>query len=75
MPRYSRRRARERASRQPDDLKTIEEFCEANRISESMFYKLKRMRPSKAPRTLKVGKRILITPEAEAEWRREREKD
>ena len=74
MPRYSRKK-RERGAQQPHDLKTIEEFCEANRISESMFYKLKRMRPSQAPRMLKVGKRILITPEAEADWRRARERD
>jgi hypothetical protein len=27
----------------------------------------------KGPREMKVGKRVLITPEAEADWRRERE--
>jgi hypothetical protein len=55
----------------PSDLHTIEDFCERNRISEAMYFKLKRL--GKAPREMKLGKKILITPEAETDWRRERE--
>ena len=55
----------------PSDLYTIEDFCERNRISEAMYFKLKRQ--GHAPREMKLGKKILITPEAEADWRRERE--
>ena len=55
----------------PSDLYTIEIFCERNRMSEAMYFKLKRQ--GKAPREMKIGKKILITPEAEADWRRERE--
>ena len=50
---------------------SIPEFCEAFSISEDFFYKLKRQ--GKAPRQMKVGARTLISMEAAAEWRRERE--
>lgn len=68
MPRKKRK-----LERLPGDLHTIESFCLANRISEAMYYKLKRQH--KGPREMKVGKRTLITPEAEADWRRAREQD
>ena len=50
---------------------SIPEFCEAHGISEDFFYKLKRQ--SQGPRLMKVGARTLISLEAAAEWRRERE--
>lgn len=46
-------------------------FCENNAISESKYFDLKRK--GKAPREIDLGDRIIITPEAEADWRRERE--
>jgi hypothetical protein len=51
--------------------KTIDEFCTAERISRGMYYKLKR--DGKAPREMAVGTAKRISPEAQAEWRRERE--
>ena len=50
---------------------SIPEFCEAFGISEDFFYTLKRQ--GKAPRLMKVGARTLISLEAAADWRRERE--
>jgi hypothetical protein len=52
---------------------TILEFCEAARISEDFFYKLKRQ--GQTPRLAKVGARTLITVTAANEWFKEREVD
>jgi hypothetical protein len=49
----------------------IEEFCKAHRISRAMLYKL--WNQGLGPRTMRTGKRVLITVEAAAEWRRENE--
>ena len=57
--------------RQPNDLHTIESFCQANKISVSTYYALKR--DGRGPKEMVVNKRRLITPEAEAAWRRARE--
>ena len=46
---------------------SINEFCKMNGISTSFFYKLQSQ--GKGPRTMKVGKRTLITTEAAREWR------
>lgn len=45
---------------------SVESFCEQFGISRSFFYKLRRQ--GKAPRTLTIGRRRLITPDAIAEW-------
>ena len=68
-----RRSAFKRGSREhrPGDAHTIPSFCVSNRISPSLYYKLKRQ--GKVAREIEVGDRILITEEAEADWRRERE--
>jgi hypothetical protein len=50
---------------------SVREFCTAHGISDHMFFKLQRQ--GLAPRTMRVGARTLITVEAAAEWRRERE--
>ena len=50
---------------------SIRTFCIAHSISEDMFFKLQRQ--GLAPRTMRVGARTLISVEAAAEWRRERE--
>ena len=50
---------------------SIPEFCEAHRISEAFYYKLKKL--GKGPREMEVGVRKLITLESAAEWRRARE--
>jgi predicted DNA-binding transcriptional regulator AlpA len=50
---------------------TIPEWCEANRVSRGSFYNLKKA--GQAPRTYNVGTRVLISAEADAEWRKDRE--
>ena len=51
------------------DAYTIEEFCRKNRISVQLFYKY----PHLMPDTFYVGKRRLVSREAGARWRAERE--
>jgi predicted DNA-binding transcriptional regulator AlpA len=53
------------------DAMSIGEFCQRYGISRSSFYLLKKA--SEAPRLMQVGDRVLISKEAAAEWRRERE--
>ena len=50
---------------------SVEDFCNANGISQSFFYKLAKQ--GKAPRTMKVGRRTLVSSEAAQEWREEME--
>jgi hypothetical protein len=50
---------------------SIRQFCTAHGISEDMFFKLQRQ--GLAPKTMRVGARTLVSVEAAAEWRRERE--
>jgi predicted DNA-binding transcriptional regulator AlpA len=57
-------------ARGPDAF-SIAEFCASHGISKSTFHKLRR--DGKAPRVMRVGSRVLISIEAAAEWRRERE--
>lgn len=45
---------------------SVESFCEQFGISKSFFYKLRQK--GKAPRTMTIGRRRLITPDAIAEW-------
>ena len=52
---------------------SISQFCVRNNISRSFFYKLKKRR--KAPRIMDVDGRQLISPEAERDWRLERERE
>jgi hypothetical protein len=53
------------------DAFSITEFCRRNRISVQLFYKLKPQ--GLMPATFRLGARVLISREAAAEWRRERE--
>jgi hypothetical protein len=53
------------------DAYSIDEFCARHRISPQLFYKLKPQ--GLMPATFKVGTRVLISREAAAAWRRERE--
>jgi len=50
---------------------TITDFCRAHSISRSFFFKLQSN--GEAPRVMRAGRRIMISREAAAEWRRERE--
>jgi hypothetical protein len=53
------------------DAYSIDEFCARHRISPQLFYKLKPK--GLMPVTFTVGSRVLISKEAAAAWRRERE--
>ena len=50
---------------------SIKAFCVLHAISEDQFYKMKR--EGWGPTTMKVGSRTLISHEAAAAWRAERE--
>ena len=50
---------------------TIREFCQAHRISAAFYYVMKN--EGWGPREMTAGSRILISFEAAAAWRRERE--
>jgi hypothetical protein len=50
---------------------SIKTFCAAHHISEAMFFKMREM--GIGPREMRVGVRVLITFEAAADWRAERE--
>jgi hypothetical protein len=54
------------------DTYSIAAFCTRHNISRGMFYKL--VKAGKAPRTFNVGTRVLISREAAAAWRAERER-
>jgi hypothetical protein len=51
------------------DAYSIEEFCRRHRISVQMFYKFKAAMPA----TFRIGTRVLVSREAAARWRAERE--
>lgn len=50
---------------------SIEEFCEAHRISVQTYFRL--CRAGEGPEVMKVRGRTLISMEAAAAWRRARE--
>jgi hypothetical protein len=50
----------------PQPVFTIKKFCERYEIAPSFFFKLQRQ--GKAPRTLRVGSKVLITSQAAADW-------
>jgi hypothetical protein len=51
------------------DAFSVAEFCRRHRISPQLFYKFK----NQMPVTFRVGTRVLVSKEAAARWRRERE--
>jgi predicted DNA-binding transcriptional regulator AlpA len=50
---------------------TIAEFCKAYRISRTAYFRLRA--GGKAPREIHVGRRVVISREAVADWRTARE--
>ncbi len=50
---------------------TIPQFCDGHNISRTHFYALLKL--GRAPRTMKVGRRTLISAEAAADWRKRME--
>ena len=53
------------------DAYTIDTFCERHGLSHSFYYKLKAQ--GLGPREIKLNSKVLISREAAADWRRERE--
>jgi hypothetical protein len=51
------------------DAFSIAEFCRRHGISPQLFYKFR----DQMPATFRIGTRVLISREAAANWRRERE--
>jgi hypothetical protein len=55
----------------PRAVYTINEFCRAHRISPAMYFKLRSA--GLGPREMRAMRKITISVEAAAAWRRERE--
>ncbi len=50
---------------------SVQQFCQLHDISRALFYKA--VKEGWAPKTMRVGRRTLVSHEAAAEWRRQRE--
>jgi len=51
---------------------TVQEFCEAHRVSRALLYRL--IADNLGPRLMKAGRRTLISREAAEDWRRQMER-
>lgn len=51
---------------------TVAQFCADHNISRTHFYQL--VKDGKGPRLMKLGRRVLISAESAADWRREMER-
>ena len=49
----------------------LAEFCKEHGICRQTFYNLRAK--GEAPRVMRVGRKVLVSAEAAADWRRERE--
>ena len=63
----SPRRARPQARAPPTLALTIPEFCVSHNISEAFYYELQK--DGRGPRTMRVGRRRLISIEEAKRWR------
>ena len=57
------------------DAFSIAQFCQRHGISIGMYYKMRAQDPRSMPREIHVGARRLISKEAAADWRAERERE
>jgi hypothetical protein len=55
----------------PAAVYSIAEFCEAHRMSQTQYFRLRKR--NEGPREMHVGTRVYISHEAAAAWRRTRE--
>ena len=62
---------REKHKRPEQRVYSVEEFCEAHGIGRSHFYIL--LRNNRGPKTMRLGRRRLISREAARDWRRQLE--
>jgi hypothetical protein len=61
------------ARRQPGDAHTVPSFCRSNTISQATYRRMKNA--GKGPREMEVFGRVVITEQAEQDWRLERERE
>ena len=54
---------------------SIAEFCRLHGISEDFYYKLARQKDGRAPATMKIGGRTLISTESAKAWREKMERE
>jgi hypothetical protein len=52
----------------PENVRSVQEFCQDFRISRAMFYKIQSK--GLGPKVMKIGRRTLISHEAATEWRK-----
>lgn len=52
---------------------TISEFRKSEKLSKTKYFNMRKR--GKGPREMRDGRWVRITPEAKAEWRRERERE
>jgi len=52
---------------------TVAEFAQRNRISTGHYFVMRRR--GDGPKETRIGRKVLISPEAEADWRRKHESD
>jgi len=72
MPRRKKKAADPKpTSPSEGDAYTIDEFCQRNRISKAFYYKLRKKKQT--PDELRLGGKVLISKEAAARWRAQRE--
>lgn len=50
---------------------SVSQFCQRHSISRALYYKM--AKEGKAPKTIKLGRRTLISQEAALEWRQKLE--
>ena len=67
-PEVKGQKTTDKPQQDPDAL-SIQEFCSRHRISVQLFYKNREQMPA----SFNVGRRVLISREAAAAWRRARE--
>ncbi len=53
--------------------KSVSRWCQDNDLSRSMFYQLRKK--GLAPAVMKIGRRTLISAEADAAWRKRMEEE
>ena len=56
------------ATQSPQAALTIAQFCDAHHISRTHLHNMCKV--GKGPRMMKLGRRVLISAEAAADWRR-----
>ena len=62
---------RKTAGSAPQATYSVAEFCAVHGIGRTSFYEA--IKAGRAPRLMRVGRRVLVTAEAASDWRRDME--